>query len=251
VSRSYVSQLEYFTGTIVSETTLGRFFLEAFPHSAALYRPSLVPYDKFRPDNYMTAVEYLNVIVKVDPYQLKFGDEKSLKGQEVYSRKVRRHPFTGEIPHLLTNSDFRNTYSLTGFCGIDRRSSAVFCSIHDDTNDATEFAVQVEQAIARGYFHRRDILVLDNAAIHIGKENTVLEEWLWTNFEIYVLFLPPRSPELNPIELVWGILVQRLRIVPLDELRKIGAHSSAIKSKHILAEITHREVEGCFFKCKI
>ena len=92
--------------------------------------------------------------------------------------------------------------------------------------------------------------MLDNAAIHDGKEKTVLGEWLWTNFEIYVLFLPPRSPELNPIELVWGILVQRLRVVPLDELRKIGAHSSAIKSKHILAEITHRDVEGCFLNVK-
>jgi hypothetical protein len=36
--------------------------------------------------------------------------------------------------------------------------------------------------------------------IHIGQENTVLEEWLWVNFEIYVLLLPPRSPKLNPIE---------------------------------------------------
>ena len=228
-----------------------QFFLQTFPHSAALYRPSLVLYYKFCPNNCITAIEYLNVIAKVDPYRLKFGDEKSLKGQEVYNRKVRRHPFTGEIPHLLTNSDFRNTYSLTGFCGIDKRSSAVFCTIHDDTNDATEFSVQVELALASGFFHRRDILVLDNAAIHIGKENTVLEEWLWINFEIYVLFLPPRSPELNPIELVWNILVQRLRLVPLDEFRKIGVHSAAVKSKHILSEITHREVRGCFFKCKI
>ena len=74
--RSYVSQLECFTGTIVSETTLGRFFLEAFPHSAAWYRPSLVPYKQFRPDNYMTAVEYLNVIAKVDPWGLKFGTKR-------------------------------------------------------------------------------------------------------------------------------------------------------------------------------
>lgn len=249
--RSYASQLEYFTGTVVSQSTLCRFFLEAFPYSAALHRPNLVPHDKFRPENFMTAVEYLNIIAKVDPYRLKFGDEKCLKGQEVYNRKVRRHPFTGQVPHLLTNSDFRNTYSLTGFCGIDRRSSAVFCSTHDDTNDATEFSVQLEKAIARGYFHHGDILVLDNAQIHIGKENSVLEEWMWDSFGVLILFLPPRSPELNPIELVWNILVQRLRLVPLEELRAIGSHSTAIKANQILSNITHREVDRCYSKCNI
>ena len=39
-------------------------------------------------------------------------------------------------------------------------------------------------------------MVLDNAKIHVGGENTVLEDWLWTNFGVFALFLPPRSPEL-------------------------------------------------------
>ena len=124
--RSYASWLHYFVGTVVSDSTLCRFFKEAFPFSAGLYRPNIIPYDKFKPDNCMKALEYFHVMAMINPYRLKFGDEKSLKGKEVTNRKVRRNPLTGEIPPLLVPSDFRNTYSLTGFCGIDRRSSAVF-----------------------------------------------------------------------------------------------------------------------------
>ena len=195
--RSYASWLHYFVGTVVSDSPLCRFFKKAFLFSAGLCCPNIIPYDKFKPKNCRKALEYFLVIAMINPYRLKFGDEKSLKGPEVTNRKVRSNPFTGVIPPLLVPSDFRNTYSLTGFCGIDRRSSAVFCSIHDDTNGAPEFAMQVELAASRGFFHQGDILVLNNASIHHGGENSVLEEWMWTTLRVFILFLPPRAPELK------------------------------------------------------
>jgi len=94
-------------------------------------------------------------------------------------------------------------------------------------------------------------LVLDNAAIHAGGENSVLEDWLWMHFGVLVLFLPPRSPDLNPIELVWNTLIQCLWTVPLTELLEIGAHSSAIKSLEILHGITHKEVEQFYHKARV
>ena len=149
-------------------------------------------------------IEHFQLLAKINPHRIKFGDEKSLKGREVFNRKVRRNPLTGEIPPIRTTPDFTNTYSLTGFCCIDRRSSPVFCYLHEGTNDGTEFSVVVELACSEGFFHEGDILVLDNAAIHRGGENSVLEDWLWMQFGVLVLFLPPRLPELNPIELVWN-----------------------------------------------
>jgi hypothetical protein len=135
-----------------------------------------------------------------DPSRIKFGDEKHLKGQELYNRNVRRDPITGFIPDTYTNGDFCNTYALTGFCGIDRASSPVWYSIHEDKNGADEFALQLEMALASGFFRPGDILVLDNASIHNGGDNNILEEWLWDNFGVLLLFLPARSPELNPIK---------------------------------------------------
>ena len=49
--RSYIRLLEELLGTVVSRSTLSRFFLYTFPHRGGLCRPNLVPIDKFRPDN--------------------------------------------------------------------------------------------------------------------------------------------------------------------------------------------------------
>jgi hypothetical protein len=61
----------------------------------------------------------MRIISKVDPVRLKFGDEKHLKGAEIYCRKTRRNVLTGEVPPCFTAPDFRNTYTILGLCGID------------------------------------------------------------------------------------------------------------------------------------
>ena len=243
---SYVDGLEYITGTVVSESTISRLFTGGLPYSARLYRPNLVPLDKLRPDNMEKALEYLVTVALVDPSRIKYGDEKLLKGQELFNRKVRRDPFTGEIPAVYTSPDFRNTYALTGFCGIDTRSPALFFTLHDANNDATQFAIDLQAAINSGFFHPGDILVLDNAAYHKGGENTVLESWLWSRHGIFLLWLPPRCPELNPIEQVWKVLVSRLKKCPLTLVRQIGRHAAAIVASCILAGLTHGEVVGMY-----
>ena len=66
--------------------------------------------------------------------------------------------------------------------------------------------MEIKAALATGYLRPGNILVLDNVANHSGKENTVLEDWLWKRHRVFVLFLPARAPEWNPIELVWSCL---------------------------------------------
>ena len=93
-----------------------------------------------------------NIIANVNSHCIMFGDEKSLKGREAFNQKVQRNPLTGEIPMIHTTPDFTNTYSLTGFCCIDRRSTPVFCSLHESTSDATEFSGVVELVCSEGFF---------------------------------------------------------------------------------------------------
>ena len=243
---SYSRELQLITGTIVSVQTISRLFLHEFPYSARLRRPNVVPIDKFCPENMERAVEYISYVATIDPRRIKYGDEKHLKGCDVFNCYNRRNPFTGLTPPLVAPPDFRNTYSLTGFCGIDRRSSPIFYSIHDGTNDSTEFQATLLLAIEANWFHHGDILVLDNATIHYGGANSEIEDWLWDMFQIIVLFLPPRSPELNPIELVWNTLVQRLNLVELPVMRSIGSNSVAIMSEEILQGMSHEDVEGAF-----
>ena len=48
-------------------------------------------------------------------------------------------------------------------------------------------------------------LVLDNAPVHRSKYFKLkIDEWKRNN--VYILFLPPYSPELNPIEILWRFI---------------------------------------------
>jgi transposase len=216
----------------------------------------LVPIDKFKPGNISRAYEYLDYMRQTNPFRVKFGDEKHLKGSDLFTRYGRRDPITGEVPNVITDSDFRNTYNITGLCGIDSRTVPVFFNINDQINNSEAFEFFIEEAVACGFLKRMDILVLDNASIHVGGENANLEEWLWDGLSpiddqplrITLILLPARSPEYNPIELVWSQLVRKLRYKDISGLRP-HAHAPAIYASEILRQFTHADVGKCYKKC--
>ena len=80
-----------------------------------------------------------------------------------------------------------------------------------------------------------EVLILDNAQIHIGGSAGVLEDLLWNTIvngvllNCLVLYLPTHAPKLNPIELVFHILVCRLKSF---HYRRMGA-----LDKHVLTRI--------------
>ena len=53
----------------------------------------------------------------------------------------------------------------------------------------------------------KTIIIVDNASVHKSKE---LKE-LFRLHDVILEFLPPYSPELNPIEKLWGLLKRTLR----------------------------------------
>lgn len=56
-------------------------------------------------------------------------------------------------------------------CGIDEDVAPLYWRIHDGNNDADEFSYDVETACIIGYLRQGVVLVLDNAAIHSGRDN--------------------------------------------------------------------------------
>ena len=68
----------------------------------------------------------------------------------------------------------------------------------------------VTELMCTGFRIPGHILICDNATIHLTQENRTLAELLWEQYKILVLNLPPYLPELNPIELVFQLLGQRL-----------------------------------------
>jgi transposase len=56
-------------------------------------------------------------------------------------------------------------------------------------------------------FSADDVLIMDNAPFHVGNEIVKIAK----RHSCKVLFLPPYSPELNPIEHYWAHLKARLK----------------------------------------
>jgi transposase len=75
--------------------------------------------------------------------------------------------------------------------------------------------------------HQVHIIQLDNAPIHTAKKLKVPEN-------IILLFQPPYSPEVNPIERVWEYIKYRLRSIWFDNLDDVKE-----KVTQILSDLNH------------
>ena len=71
--------------------------------------------------------------------------------------------------------------------------------------------------------HQVHIIQLDNAPIHTAKKLKVPEN-------IILLFQPPYSPEVNPIERVWEYIKYRLRSLWFDDLNDVKEKVAQILS---------------------
>jgi transposase len=78
---------------------------------------------------------------------------------------------------------------------------------------------------------------MDNLSVH--KAARVCAAFLKAG--IHILCLPPYSPDLNPIEMMWAKLKGILKI---EKPRAQEALTDAVGSA--LGQVTHEDIEGCF-----
>jgi transposase len=242
----YVKTLFEQRGTKVSPATLSRWFNTQFPFKGKKVKTCNVPLDKFKRSNILRWKEYVLDIMNFEPSRLKFGDEKHIKGEDLHG-PVRIDPQSGIRPSNKTDGDFRNRYTVVGICGIDARARPVEYVINKYTNDSVAFCEFIDNAIIKGFLLPGDVLILDNAAIHNKAASANLAEFLW-KFDILLISLPTRAPELNPIELLWNTLNGRL---PYHVFLggKPNKDAVAIATSQILDAVTHCEVAKYYQHC--
>lgn len=248
----YQQMLEQITGTLASKTTINDWFLYANPFKGGCRALNKVPLDKFKPENLERAIEYIQLIYQMNPFRLKFCDEAHLKGGDLESKRGRRCPMTGVVEPVLVSSDFRNAYSIIGFCGIAPDTPPFSYVMHEETNDAEKFLEVVLNAVITGFLRYGDVLVMDNAAIHTGGAASALVDLLYEDHGISVLLLPTRSPELNPIEQMWHLLRERLTAV-CTLTKNHGndpPHHAAQLAGRIMSAFTHADVYACYYHSK-
>ena len=246
--REYTFRLAMDRGTIVSYSVVSRWFTTAFPFKGGMRKLNKDPIDKFTDNNTLRRMVYLLRASQVPTDRFVFGDEKPLKGGDLFNRVGRADPITGLIEDFVVDSDWRNTYSITGLCCNDPGRTPFSYVIHDSTNDSSDFSAFIMMNLASNFLQRGDFLVLDNASIHRYQQSDGLEEYLWNYHGIFLQFLPTRSPELNPIELLWNTLAQRLKHLPIGSGGPCK-HRVANGAVMLMNAFTHEDVDASYRKC--
>jgi hypothetical protein len=174
----------------VLQSVICKWFLTKHAVKGALCVLDQFPINKYSPDNCLCLMEYVNIITQIDPMHLKFCDEKHLKGRELFSQKGQRDPQTRIIEPACVPSDFQNTYTIIGVCGVASETVLFDYILHEGTNDAAIFSDVILMMVADKTLVRGNVLVMDNVAIHHYHESSALEDVLWDEFEIAIIFLP-------------------------------------------------------------
>ena len=75
--------------------------------------------------------------------------------------------------------------------------------------------------VRTGALQPGDYLVLDNATVHTALESGELVEAVAEMYDITLMFLPAYSPELNPCELVFAIVKDKVRRAGRADLARV------------------------------
>lgn len=120
-----------------------------------------------------------------------------------------------------------------------RLDGSTACMAIDDATSAEVFREYVRQILVPT-LRSGDIVVLDNLSAHKDKEALALI----ASGDAEVWFLPPYSPDLNPIEKMWSKIKECLRAA---KARTFDALLAAIADA--LKTITAQDAKGWFESC--
>jgi transposase len=170
---------------------------------------------------------------QIDPARLIFLDESGVTTQ------MTRHYGRAARGARVSESTPAGHWRTLTVLGAIRLSGWVAAMTIEAATDGNVFLAYLEQVLCP-QLHHGDIVVMDNLAAH--KVRGVRELIEKTGAELR--YLPPYSPDFNPIEKCWSKFKQLLRGAKarsLDTLERSVADA--------LAAITPQNVQACYYHC--
>jgi hypothetical protein len=255
-NKDYAARLYETYGRHVSPQFISDWFKKGFPYKGSFRKPNLIPLDKFRPENIVRYLEYRAKIEQLfDHSKYHFCDEKHLVNKDVYSKRARADPLTGYMDCVYVSGDFRATYNLLAITSANpRKAQNMAYSLGVENGDSAAFLLFIEGLIVSKWFEVGDILIMDNAAIHTGGEAAIVENLLWecqvngTPLRVLIVYLPTRSPELNPIELLFHVLARRIQSWQ-HRLAEQGPNAVVEQASRVLDEMSYELILSCYVHC--
>lgn len=171
--------------------------------------------------------------IGLDPERLVFIDETwaSTKMTRLYGRAPRGERVIEAVPH----GHWKTT---TLIAALDY--SGMRCSMTlDGAVNMLAFEAFVEQVLVP-VLRPGDLVVMDNLSSHKGERTPRLIR----EAKAELVYLPPYSPDLNPIELTFSKIKQALRSLSLRTVELLWNTMQAV-----LDRITLSDAKGCFRHC--
>ncbi|WP_294339495.1 IS630 family transposase [uncultured Sphingomonas sp.] len=183
-------------GVRVSYDAVWRFYRQA----GLTFKKSLHAAEQDRPDGARKRERWRRHQHRLDPRRLVFIDETWAKTNmtRTHGRSLRGERLVAKVPHGRWR-----TLTFVAALRHDRITAPI---VFDQPINAETFAAYVEQALIPT-LTPGDIVILDNLGSHKGK---AVRQAI-RKAGAHLLFLPPYSPDLNPIEQVLSKLKTLLR----------------------------------------
>ena len=255
-NQSYVTELNNAFGRTVTGKFITQWFKYRYDYKGIFKKSSNIPLDKFRQANWFRYYEYRMHLALVDNHlSFNFLDEKHFANHQGHEIRARADPVTGILDGIQVSGNFRDSKSIIACVSPNpAKDRHVFYTIGRETNNAFSFMAFVEMMVMSRFLRHGEVLVMDNAPIHTGGAASSVEDFLWNQvvdgqpLRILVLFLPTRSPELNPIELIFHILSRRMRSY---HYRTTGEVDETVddRVKRVMNDLTRETIVNCCRHC--
>lgn len=147
----------------------------------------------------------METLKEIAPEKLVYVDECGIE-QYIY-REHAYSPRGEKVMARISGKKFKRTNIVAGIC----QNSWVSPMEYSCTTDSVLFEHWFEHCLLKEV-KPGSVIVLDNATFH---KKSVIPNLAKEN-NCQVLFLPPYSPDLNPIEKKWAWLKKRLRKILPD-----------------------------------
>eukprot|EP00005_Dracoamoeba_jomungandri_P001478 CAMPEP_0174257486 /NCGR_PEP_ID=MMETSP0439-20130205/6612_1 /TAXON_ID=0 /ORGANISM="Stereomyxa ramosa, Strain Chinc5" /LENGTH=188 /DNA_ID=CAMNT_0015340581 /DNA_START=511 /DNA_END=1074 /DNA_ORIENTATION=- len=143
-----------------------------------------------------------------DKSRLKYLDESHFEPKGHLSRKARGPE--GETTVLINDVLLSKSFSIT-LLTTPTHTRPFILDIREGSNTQWDFLAFVKYAVAAGYLVAGDILIMDNARVHTVTTMLDTLEVLLHSHDIKFFFFPTYSPELNPCEMIFGLVKAKMR----------------------------------------
>lgn len=172
-------------------------------------------------------------VKEIDPHRFVFIDESGAKTNmtPLYGRSFDGERLVDHAPH--------GHWKMTTIVGALRLDGTSTCMTLDGALDGVAFQAYIENFLCPA-LRSGDIVVADNLSSHkaAGVESSIQARGA------SLLWLPPYSPDLNPIEKMWSKVKQCLRKA------KARNHDALLEAiRWALATVTANDAKGWFRSC--